>query len=554
MKIMRRSTLGIIRFLLFNWLIMISLNVAAQEIIKPVKKTILLSGNFGELRATHFHSGIDIRTGGVEGLPVVCVKDGQLARVVVSPTGYGQALYVEHPDGTTSVYGHLQRFVPAITEIVRTLQYQKESFRIDENFKDYRLFFRQGDTIAYSGNTGSSGGPHLHFEVRNTYTEHTLNPLHYYRIADTKAPVVRKLYLYSIDVNGCEKLIRSISLKAAANGRYNAGLLSVPAGKIGVAVFATDYMNDSWNKLGVYQMSLVARQDTLFRFSMDSCDFSQSSYINAVKDFACYKRGETVYRCFGNYQQDFMSITNKWKGHISLEKDSVVAVKISLADINGNRSWVDFKLKGSAAKVVAQNDTNILRYDCEHLLELPDCRLKLDKNALFSSVAKSVKTKKDTITGKDIFVFSEQSIPLFKKGHLQIAGQFDSCAIICELGNNGRKYPVATRRTAEGLTAEVGYLSRYVVAEDCEAPTITFLGRFPNGVLKFKVRDNLSGLASYRGEVNGKWCLFTYDPRVSLLQCQLSEPVFQAGQVNEVKIQVKDVVGNSRELVVKVKK
>ena len=166
-----------ILFFLFNYLIVIPLKGQVQEFAKPVRNAILLSGNFGELRATHFHSGIDIRTGGVVGWPVICVKDGILARVSVSPTGYGQALYVEHPDGTTTVYGHLERFVPAVTKLVRELQYRRESFRIDEDFKSYRLYFKQGDTIAYSGNTGTSGGPHLHFEVRKGKA--TFNPLEY---------------------------------------------------------------------------------------------------------------------------------------------------------------------------------------------------------------------------------------------------------------------------------------------------------------------------------------------------------------------------------------
>ena len=204
---MKRRVAGkFVCYLLFNCLVVIPLNVLAQQIILPMNKPILLSGNFGELRATHFHSGIDIRTGGVEGLPVVCVKEGRLVRVSVSPTGYGQALYIEHPDGTTTVYGHLQRFVSQITEIVRELQYRQESFKIDADFRPYKLVFRQGDTIAYSGNSGSSGGPHLHFEVRNTLTEHTLNPLHYYQIRDMKAPVIRKLYLYAISEEGCVEL------------------------------------------------------------------------------------------------------------------------------------------------------------------------------------------------------------------------------------------------------------------------------------------------------------------------------------------------------------
>lgn len=537
-------------YFLFNSLIVISLNVMAQEWVKPVRNSVLLSGNFGELRATHFHSGIDIRTGGVEGWPVICVRDGQLVRVSVSPTGYGQALYIEHPDGTTTVYGHLQRFVPAVTKLVRALQYQQESFRVDEDFRLYHIFFKQGDTIAYTGNTGSSGGPHLHFEVRNTLTEHTLNPLHYYQIRDTKAPVARKLYLYTLSEKGCVDLWQSCGLKAEAPGQYAGGRIQVPAGKIGVGVYATDYMNDSWNKLGVYQLTLVAGQDTLFTFRMDSCSFDQGGYINEVKDFECYKKKETVYRCFGNYQEYFRGIVNRGKGYIRVAEDSLVKVQISLSDINGNRSVVNFSLKGG--KPLGQEKEEVLNFDEGHVLELSGCRVELEAGALFSSVRKQMRVEKDTLTGNDIFVLSAKDIPLFKKALLRIQGQFGPQAVICEVDGNGRKFPVKTHWAPDALEARIGYLNRYTVVEDQIAPQISFLGKFPDRTLRFKIRDNLSGIAAYRGEVNGKWGLFSYDPRTDVLQCSLTEPVFVKGQVNEVRISVTDQAGNKKDLQIKI--
>lgn len=153
--------------------------------LNPLRIKPLLSGNFGELRDSHFHSGLDYKTEGREGLPVICVKDGVLARVKVSATGYGNALYIEHADGYTTVYGHLQRFVPRVEEIVRDMQYAKESFAIDENLEAEAIVFKAGDTIAYSGNSGSSMGPHLHFEVRSSRDERPLNPLLFLKIEDT---------------------------------------------------------------------------------------------------------------------------------------------------------------------------------------------------------------------------------------------------------------------------------------------------------------------------------------------------------------------------------
>ncbi|MDE5611810.1 MAG: M23 family metallopeptidase [Odoribacter sp.] len=527
---------------------MISLNGIAQEAVKPVRNAVLLSGNFGELRATHFHSGIDIRTGGVVGWPVICVKDGMLARVNISPVGYGQALYVEHPDGTTTVYGHLDRFAPAITKRVRELQYHQESFRIDEDFRPYQLHFKQGDTIAYSGNTGSSGGPHLHFEVRNTATEHTLNPLLFYSIQDTKAPVVRKLYLYAVAENGRVDVLRERALKATGAGRYVVGRTTVPAGKVGVGLHVNDYMDGSWNRLGVYRMTLTVDGDTLWDLKMDSCSFDQSCFINEVKDFDCYKKRETVYRCFGNYQERFLGIRNRGGGYIFVPEDSVVRVRVDVADINGNRSRVDLELKGGKPRMADERE--VLRYDEAHCLELPGCRVELDAGSLFSSVEKQLNVETDSVTGQPVFVLASKDIPLFKKGRMRVDGQFDEHAVICEVDADGRKIPVETTWTPDGLEARIGYLNRYTVVEDREKPQIAYLGKFPGRILRFKITDDLSGIALYRGEVNGKWCLFTYDPRTDVLECSLDEPVFEKGRVNEVKITVADRTGNAEELLV----
>lgn len=544
---------GFVRFLLcflFNCLALIPLNGIGQEWVKPVKNTILLSGNFGELRATHFHSGIDIRTGGAEGWPVICVKDGQLVRVSVSPTGYGQALYIEHPDGTTTVYGHLQRFVPCIAEKVRKLQYQRESFRIDEDFKGEQLFFRQGDTIAFSGNSGSSGGPHLHFEVRNTQTEHTINPLRYYAVRDTRPPVARMLYLYTVTEKGYVQLYKALPLKALGGNRYGAGKVTVPSGKIGAGIYVTDYMNDSWNKLGVYRLDLSVKGDTLYRLKMDSCSFSQNCLINEVKDFDRYKKKETVYRCFGNYQSLFLGADCRDGGYIKVVQDSVLPVEIALADINGNRTQVEFTLKGGKAQEEVEN---LLRYNQAHVLELPGCRVSLEAGALYASVKNAARVEKDTLTGQDVFILSEKDIPLFKKASLFISGEFSPKAVICEMDATGRKFPVQTQWTAKGLRAEIGYLNRYTVAVDEEAPEIQYLGKFPDRTLRFKVKDRLSGLASWRGEVNGEWCLFAYDPRVNVVQCSMDESVFRFGSVNEVSMQVEDYCRNQQKIVVKVK-
>lgn len=545
-----RLWIGFLSLLAFNYLVVISLN--AQ--VKPLQRPLLLSGNFGELRATHFHSGIDIRTGGMEGIPVLCVRDGWLARVAVSPTGYGHALYIAHADGTTTVYGHLQRFVSPIESVVRQLQYQRESFSLDEDFRERKFHFRQGDTIAYSGNTGSSGGPHLHFEIRNTETEHPLNPLKFYAIRDFIAPKVHQVYLYRLTDQGEVQRFRRLSLKSGAAGKYTAGIVRVPAGKIGIGVYAEDYMNDSWNKLGVYRIVLRTGQDTLFYMQADSCSFDQSCLIHVVKDFDCYKKRETVYRCFGSGVSQPMGIRLKNQGQIRVELDSLVPVTLTLADINGNTSQVSFSLQGGIPEREDLQEQEILRYDRIHQLELPGASLKLDSGCLAASVRKTMRVERDSVTGQVIYVLADRDIPLLKKVRFFISGNFNRQAVLCEVTEKGKLYAVPTTWKEEGLEAVIGYLNRYKVMVDTVPPILEYLGISPERRMKFRIKDTLSGIASYRGTVNGKWCLFEYDPKQELLWCRLSEPVFERGVVNHVEVVVSDEAGNKKVKQVKVKK
>lgn len=522
--------------------------------IYPLKVSPLLSGSFGELRATHFHGGVDFRTGGNVGLPVVCVSDGVVCRIKISSVGYGNALYVEHDDGTTTVYGHLLRYNKRITALVRELQYRQESFELDEDTKGYGLFFRKGDTIAFSGNTGSSGGPHLHFEYRNTKTEHTLNPLLWYRVEDRIPPRIKALYLYGISEGGCVEMIRKGNLKLLGNARYSGGRIIVPSGRIGVGVFVSDAMNNSQSSLGIYKMTLRVNRDEVFYLKVDSCSFNQAGLINELKDYRLYNTSrETVYRTFGNYLNRLLGVRIKNKGYIELSKGSEADVEMVVADINGNISTLTFTLVGGNPD--QSRNRKILSYDKSHLLQAGEYTLKLDTGSLLSSVYGEAEI--DTLMdagGKKyrVFVASATDEPLMNKVRLHVGGDYSDKMLICRVDDKLRKSVFTTLRDSAGIYCYTNILGKYMLAEDVVAPSITYLGAI-GGEIRFRLGDNLSGVSRYRLEVNGKWCLFVYDAKSRILSCRISEPVFEKGKNNRVKLIVWDAVGNEAQTEISVK-
>jgi len=530
-------------------LLLLSSNLCARtdSLLYPLKNIPLLSGNFGELRATHLHSGLDFKTGGREGLPVICVKDAVVARVKVSAAGYGNALYFEHDGGITTVYGHLNRFEPGIAAIVREMQYEKESFEIDENILARGIRFRAGDTIAYSGNTGSSGGPHLHFEVRDTKSEHALNPLRFLAVKDVTGPNVRGVYVYPFSKEGVRNAPRRVEVKHAGNRVFRGGKIGVPAGLVGIGVQADDYMKDSWNKLGVYDLKVTANGKEVFRMTMDELSFDQTCLVHELKDFHQYRAGRLVYMTCGNYQDRLLSVTNRDKGFIPVEKDSVVDVAVDLRDMNGNRSRIAFQLSGKAAApgLVLKAGERLLENDRDNRLQKGIYTLDLEADALpypvvcLPEISSRLKDSTEKIT---VFSTGKQMYPLLKNARLTVKGEFPDKSVICLLEKNNRFSVLNTRRVADGLEASPRVLGEYTVRQDTTAPVIFYSGRFGRKI-RFRIVDDLSGIASYRVEVNGKWCLFTYDAKNRVLEGDINEPVFEDGK-NRLVLKVTDAVGN----------
>ncbi|NDC41481.1 MAG: M23 family metallopeptidase, partial [Chitinophagia bacterium] len=320
-----------------------------QYFRNPLDIPALLAGNFGECRPNHFHSGIDIKTKGEENYPVFAAADGYVSRIKMESGGFGHGLYITHPNGYTTLYAHLNDFAPAIQQYVHRLQYEKKSWAIDVDLPATMFPVKQGQLIAYSGNTGGSTAPHLHFEIRDTKTEHPLNPLLFgLPVADHKPPVLKQVAFYQGSVYETSPTL--VPLKSTAGGYlpvktirrrpvvYDTVLL--PAGNTRIAFNADDYMDESDNQLTFLTADLLIDDSPQVKLTLNDIGYDESRYINAYVDYKTKKQRGPWLQCFfqlpGNHLDRIYQFANAGRGNIQLQSGSTHKVTIILTDCSGN--------------------------------------------------------------------------------------------------------------------------------------------------------------------------------------------------------------------------
>lgn len=326
-------------------------NYPTDYFINPLEIPLVLSGTFGELRSNHFHAGLDIKTQGREGLNVVSAADGYVSRINVSQWGYGKALYITHPNGYTTVYGHLKKFSPAIEAFVKKAQYQKESFIIRLYPKSTELKVRKGEIIALSGNSGSSGGPHLHYEIRDVKAN-ILNPMMFgMEIPDHKRPSIQSAFAYSkndkAQVNHSNKVV-NLYLKRTNSGNLLANTIYAH-GEIGFGINAFDRLDAAINQNGLYELEMSVNGEQLFVFRADKFSFAESRYINTYLDYERYIRlKQRVQKCFIELPQSKLNLYKKLSNHGFVNvKDSLdYQVEITAKDFEGNKTKLTIPIRG----------------------------------------------------------------------------------------------------------------------------------------------------------------------------------------------------------------
>jgi hypothetical protein len=314
-----------------------------------------LAGTMGELRTTHFHSGIDIRTNNVIGYPVVASKSGYISRVTVSPSGYGNIIYITHPDGNTTLYAHLEKFLGEVGEHVLQEQYNQKTFSIDLNFPPGRFPVKQGETIALSGNTGSSGGPHVHFDIRDK-DNYALDPLKvadFPEIEDKLAPAPEKIAIKTLDMNSrINDRFGRFEFYAASKGgnKYSAATPLLVSGVIGIEIIAKDRLAPGSPFYGgVNHIEVRVDSQLVFNQNIEKIDIAETRGIYTLMDFKTLRnKGSRFYKLYiddGNNLKFYENSPGNGKIRISGTKTSTIS--ITLRDSYKNKSVISFDVRPS---------------------------------------------------------------------------------------------------------------------------------------------------------------------------------------------------------------
>jgi murein DD-endopeptidase MepM/ murein hydrolase activator NlpD len=539
--------------------------------ISPVKIPLLLSANFGEIRSDHFHSGIDIRTQGAIGHEIVAAASGYVYRIGVAPGGFGKALYLRHPSGHSTVYGHLDRFSSEIEEYVIEQQYANRNFTVSLFPPKDKFVFKQGDVIGFSGNTGSSQGPHLHYEIRRSSDEFPLNPLHFeFGVKDNIKPLIERLVLYpgtgSTSINGRNQELLLQAQGSHGNYYISSDRTPVVSGRMGFGISTYDLLNDSWNKCGVHTITLVVGSDTIYNFVMDAFSFDETRYINSHIDYRRKIRDNiTVQRLFVA-PNDRLSVYKgvKNRGFYDFVTDSTYTVRIIVADVHENSSVLTFRVKSVSGKElpVAAESSNgrLLRWDKPYRMTDGDITVAIPELALYDSVRFTYSRREmPESLYADVFTILDRFVPLHKPYKLSIkprripAGLKSKMALVT-VDAQGKASYAGGEWSGEFLTGDFRSFGRYSVGIDTVPPVINLNG-FRSGAdltgrreLRLLISDDFSGIKSYEAFIDDKWALFEYDPKNKLIVHRFDAKRITKGTNHTLRLRVVDNRNNTTEM------
>ena len=529
--------------------------VQAQEkpgnpFVSPFDFPLLLSGNFGELRANHFHGGVDFKTQGVIGKPIRCIADGYISRVTVTPGGYGQAVYITHDNGYTSVHGHLHKFMTEVEQVVEAYQYEHETFAVDLTFGPDRFPLKQGEVFALAGNEGYSFGPHLHMELRKTDTGEYIDPLQFYTdiIKDKTAPRATHIMLYPQAGKG---VVAGSSKKKA----LSLAALQTPVtawGKIAVGIKAYDYMDGTSNNYGVRSVTLLVDSVEVFRSTVDGFLPDENRMINAWTDYEEYAtRGSWFMRSQilpGNTWR--MLQADEEGGVVTINEERLYEFCYVLEDLYGNRRTYRFKVQGKEQPIEPlYKGKHYLSWNQGNVIQKPGMELVIQKGMLYEDVDLNCKVIADSLNISFDYQLHDRPVPLHAGCSLMIGVRNypipDMTKYYVVRKYKGRKASAGGYFEEGFMHANIRELGTYSVALDTVAPRIVPLNRpqWKGGNIRFKIRDAETGIKDYKVYIDGAFVLFKFSSKNAVLSCMHPSRI-KRGMKHRMEVVITDYCGN----------
>lgn len=531
----------------------------------PVNHTMRLSGTFGELRSNHFHFGIDIKSAkGGSGDAIVAAAEGYISRIKIAGGGYGNALYITHPNGYTTLYAHLSRYAPEIAAYIKTQQYDEESFELDLMLDSTQLVVEKGEYIANMGNTGSSGGPHLHFEIRDTETEEPINPLLFgLKVTDTRQPRMHQIRVYALDNKGEELKAKTYDLYAAGNQYKVRGDTIYTASKeVGVALKTYDHANNTSNWNGVYSIELLQEEQPKFAFEMNRLAFDELRYINAHLDYKDRITKKSYFnRCFllpGNQSKIYQKVQNN--GILRLQDDRASEIVLLSKDIEGNTSKARFWLKYRPQEVQKEkvNYNYLLPYREESAIDNGQLYVYFPKPSFYQDVLLDYQMSEEESDNvySTVHHLHNHLTPVHQSFDIAIKPKnlperLKDKAFVAYCDKNGNITNIGSQWKYDRLWGEARTLGDFYIKVDTIPPRIRNVSFKQNmrgrGQFSFTINDNYSsgGLAKslqYDAYVNDEWILMEHDAKSSRITHRFDGRI-PAG-THEFKLVVTDAMGN----------
>src|SRR6186713_383541 len=527
----------------------------------PLNLLMSLSANFGELRPNHWHMGLDIRTNKKENYPVFASADGYIAHIGIRPSSFGKFIIINHPNGYSTLYAHLNEFYPALEKYVRERQTEKESWAIEIDFTEKDFKVKEGNEIAKSGNTGGSQGPHLHFEIRETKTDRSLNPLLFgMPLQDDVAPTLLKLAMYDRSISTYEQTPKIFYLKKTDSGYIIPKMPVLKTGfkKLSFAIQAVDKFTGSQNGNGIYTARIFKDEQPIAEFILDEIDYSESEYINAQIDYRYYRSGRGYFQHISPLPGREEKVYHLYNddGLIHLDDTLQHSITIQVGDANENFSSASFLVQFTNSISINSADRKPDNFipGIVNVIEKDNFEAFLPERCIYDTIPLVYNTTNSTLPNavSALHQLNDNSYPVHEemiiriKPTIQIKEEWRDKIVIQRNAGNAILKPMWQ---GEWLSAKTGAFGSFIALVDLTPPQINNIGKgdtvnlSPASRIVFTPTDN-SGIKSFHAELDGKWLMFTNDKGRNWIykfdeQCPFG--------VHELKVRVDDIVGNATE-------